>query len=202
VTQALSQHTCYPAAAPAPRSSGLVATIRNDLRCKARWLYEGDQPVAILRALLTDGTFAMIVYRLMQWARRARLVPLEIAFNKVNAILGNCIIGRGAEFGPGLVLIHATGVVINGRVRFGANARIEHQVTVGAERGASPVIGDDVFIGAGAKVIGAVMVGDGARIGANAVVVHDVPAHSTVVGIPARVVRCRRAPGAPIGGVE
>jgi serine O-acetyltransferase len=82
-------------------------------------------------------------------------------------------------------------VVINGSVRGGAGVKIEHQVTIGAEKRQSPQLGDDVFIGAGAKVIGPVRIGDGARVGANAVVVHDVPAHATVVGIPARVVRTR-----------
>ncbi|MBV8077149.1 MAG: hypothetical protein JO284_12160, partial [Planctomycetaceae bacterium] len=141
---------------------------------------------------------AMILYRLMQWSRRWRLAPLEILFNKLNAVCCNCIIGRGAEFGPGLVLIHSTGVVINGRVRGGSNVLIEHQVTIGAERRQNPVIGDDVFLGAGAKVLGPVSIGDGARIGANAVVVDDIPPHCTVVGIPARVVR-RRPPPSPAG---
>jgi serine O-acetyltransferase len=173
---------------------GIYALLRSDLRAKARWLYESDRPSAVLKTLLTDGTLAMILYRLMQGARRWRLVPLEMVFNKCNAVLCRCIIGRGAEFGPGLVLIHSDGVVINGGVRGGSNVYIEHQVTIGAERRQNPVIGNDVFIGAGAKVIGSVNVGDGARIGANAVVVHDVPAYSTVVGIPARVVRRREPP--------
>jgi serine O-acetyltransferase len=133
----------------------------------------------------------MILYRLMQWSRRWRLVPFEMLFNKCNAFFGQCIIGRGAEFGPGFVLIHSQGVVINGRVRGGANVFLEHQVTIGAERNVSPSLGNDVFVGAGAKIVGEVMVGDGARIGANAVVVDDVPPHTTVVGIPARVVRSR-----------
>jgi serine O-acetyltransferase len=112
-------------------------------------------------------------------------------FNRLNAICCNCVIGRGAEFGPGFVLIHATGVVINGRVRGGSNVYVEHQVTIGAERGESPVLGSDIFIGAGAKVIGPIAIGDGARIGANAVAVHDVPPYATAVGIPARVVKVR-----------
>ena len=58
-----------------------------------------------------------------------------------------------------------------------------------AERRQSPALGDDIFVGAGAKIIGAVHVGTGAKVGANAVMVRDVPAYSTVVGIPARVVR-------------
>jgi serine O-acetyltransferase len=171
----------------------LLSTIRSDLRRKALWCYESDSAKAILKTLLTDGTGAMIVYRLMQWSGKYHLVPLEMFFNKFNAIFSNCIIGRGAEFGPGFILIHATGVVINGSVRGGSNVSLEHQVTIGAERRQIPVIGNEVFIGAGAKIIGPVTVGDGARIGANAVVVHDVPAWSTAVGVPARVVS-RREP--------
>ena len=145
----------------------------------------------MLKALLTDGTAAMILYRLMQWSRGLRLSPLEMIFNKLNAIYCNCIIGRGADFGPGFVLIHSTGVVINGAVRGGSGIHIEHQVTIGAERRESPVIGDDVFIGAGAKIIGNVRIGDGARIGANAVVIDDVPENHTAVGVPARVINQR-----------
>jgi serine O-acetyltransferase len=166
--------------------------IVSDLRQKALWCYGNDRWPSVIKALLTDGTCAMVIYRLMQWSRRYHLKPLEMILNKVNAVCNRCIIGRGAEFGPGLVLIHALGVVINGRVQAGRNVLIEHQVTIGAERQQSPVIGNDVFIGAGAKIIGPVTVGDGARIGANAVVVHDVPAYATVVGIPARVVRQRQ----------
>jgi serine O-acetyltransferase len=173
---------------------GLVGTILADLRQKALWCYESDRWHAVLKVLLTDGTAAMILYRLMQWSRRYRLLPLEVIFNKLNVVCCNCIIGRGAEFGPGFVLIHSTGVVINGQVRGGARVHVEHQVTVGAERRQSPVLGDDVFLGAGAKVLGAVRIGEGARIGANAVVVQDLPPHCTAVGIPARVVRQRAQP--------
>lgn len=173
----------------------LFPTIATDLRRKALWLYESDRWTAVLKVLCTDGTLAMILYRLMQWSRRYRLIPLEMLFNKLNAVCSNCIIGRGAEFGPGFVLIHATGVVINGMVRGGSNAYIYHQVTIGADRKGAAVIGDNVFIGAGAKVIGPVTIGDGARIGANAVVLHDIPPHVTAVGIPARIVRSRSVDG-------
>jgi serine O-acetyltransferase len=169
----------------------LFADLRTDLRAKAAWLYESTSRRAILRTLLTDGTPAMVWYRLMQAARRWRLAPLEMLFNRINSACCGCVIGRGAEFGPGLVLVHANGVVINGAVRGGANVVIEHQVTIGAEKRQSPVIGDGVFLGAGAKVVGPVTIGAGAKVGANAVVVHDVPAGATVVGIPARVVTSR-----------
>lgn len=175
---------------------GLARLIVSDLRAKARWLYERDGTLTLCKTLLTDGTMAMIWYRLMQWSRRYRLVPLEMLFNKLNTMFCNCIIGRGAEFGPGLVFIHATGIVINGTVKAGNNLHLEHQVTIGAERREAPQLGNDIFIGAGAKILGSITIGDGAKVGANAVVVKDVPAHSTVVGIPAQVVRQREANGA------
>ena len=174
--------------------AGLFSLIASDLRAKSQWCYESTSWSAICKTLLTDGSAAMIWYRLMQWARRWRLVPLEMLFNKANAICCNCIIGRGAEFGPGLVLIHSTGIVINGQVKGGKGVHLEHQVTIGAERRASPVLGDQVFIGAGAKVIGDLSIGSHARIGANAVVLSDIPEYATAVGIPAKVVRIRRVP--------
>jgi len=173
-----------------------------DIRAKAQWCYGNTSRSAVLKTLLTDGTAAMIWYRLMQAARRWRLAPLEMVFGKLNAVCCNCIIGRGAEFGPSFVLIHSTGVVINGRVRGGSHVYLEHQVTIGAEQRQSPVIGDRVFVGAGAKIVGAVSIGDDCRIGANAVVVHDIPSGATAVGIPAKVIRMHGIPvtgaGAPV----
>jgi serine O-acetyltransferase len=162
--------------------------IQSDIGAKSRWLYESDDLRSQLKTLATDGTAAMVLYRLMQGSRRAHLPALEMLFNKLNTTLGGAIIGRGAEFGPGFVLIHAQGVVINGSVRGGADVKIEHQVTIGAEQRASPTLGDGVFVGTGAKIVGPVTIGDRARIGANAVVVHDVPPETTVVGVPAKPV--------------
>jgi len=167
----------------------VIRLLLSDLRAKAEWCYESRSWKAVLKVLLTDGTPAMIWYRFMQWARHWRLAPLEMLFNRMNTICCGCIIGRGAEFGPGFVLIHSIGVVINGNVRGGSGVKIEHQVTIGAEKRLSPILGNDVFIGAGAKIIGALTIGDGAKVGANAVVLEDVPTASTVVGIPAKVVR-------------
>jgi len=180
---------------PAAPRSGLLALMGSDLQAKALWCYGSERVADLFRVLLTDGTSAMLLYRLMQASARLRLAPLEMLFNRLNSVCCNCIIGRGADFGPRFVLIHATGVVINGGVQGGSGVHIEHQVTIGAEKREAPRLGNDVFIGAGAKIIGSVTVGDGARVGANAVVVHDVPAHTTVVGIPARVVRTRTSAG-------
>jgi serine O-acetyltransferase len=172
--------------------SRTLRLIASDLRHKASWVYESERPADLLKALLADGTPAMLLYRLMQACRRHRLAPLEMVFNRLNSMLCGCVIGRGAEFGPGFVLIHSNGVVINGGVRGGERVLLEHQVTIGAERRHSPVLGDRVFVGAGARILGGVTVGSGARVGANAVVVHDVQADTTVVGVPARPVERRK----------
>lgn len=173
--------------------ASLLTILKDDIRRKARWCYQSDGPRSIVKALCTDGTAAMVLYRLMQWSHRRGLWPLAMVFNKLNAVCCNCIIGRGADFGPGFVLVHSTGVVINGAVTGGSGIYLEHQVTIGAERLQSPTLGSNIFIGAGAKIIGSVHIGDEARIGANAVVLDDVPPNHTAVGIPARVAPRRDA---------
>jgi len=170
---------------------GFFRLIVSDIQAKAAWLYDSGSRRDVLKALFTDGTFAMIVYRLMQACQRLRLVPLAMVFNKLNAFFGRAIIGRNAQFGPGFVLIHSYGVVVNTGVRGGRNVMLEHQVTIGAEKNVSPVLGDNVFVGAGAKILGRVRIGSNVKIGANAVVVDDVPDGATAAGIPARVVSRR-----------
>mgnify|MGYP001388252499 CR=1 FL=1 len=168
---------------------GLFRTIHYDLTAKARWRYQSVSFRSLVKVMLADGTFAMLVYRLMQVSQQYRLSPFAMLFNKLNSILGGCIIGRGADFGEGFALLHSQGVVINSGVRGGRNVYLEHQVTIGADHAASPILGDDVYVGAGAKIIGPIRIGSRVRIGANAVVVHDVPDGCTVVGIPAKIVR-------------
>ena len=89
------------------------------------------------------------------------------------------------------MLIHSSGIFINASVRGGSDIKIEHQVTIGAERNVSPMLGDDIFIGAGAKIVGGLRIGSRVRIGANAVVLSDVPDGSTAVGVPARIIPFR-----------
>jgi serine O-acetyltransferase len=92
-----------------------------------------------------------------------------------------------ATAGPGIRLPHGgRGTVLHPTVRIGARATIYHQVTIGVrDDGPAATLGDDVYIGAGAKILGPVHLGNGCRVGANAVVVRDVPAGATAVGVPA-----------------
>ena len=166
--------------------------IRSDVMAKAKWVYGNVSRKSVLKAIFTDGTFAMLMFRLMEASQRRGLVPFAMLFNRLNTFFGRCVIGRGATFGPGFVLIHSYGVVINSSVRGGRNVKLEHLVTIGAEREESPVLGDDVFLGAGSKIVGGVTIGSNVKIGANAVVVNDIPDGSTAVGIPAKVVSGNR----------
>jgi serine O-acetyltransferase len=158
----------------------------DDFRAKRRLYSTNGQACSLLRAVLTDGTLAMVLYRAMRLAYRWRLVPLAILLQWMNKLLNQCLIGLKAEFDGGFVLIHPVGVIINSAVRGGRNVWIESGVVIGDNRGASPVLGSDVFVGSGAKVIGGVRIGDRTLIGANAVVTHDVPDDHRAFGIPAR----------------
>jgi serine O-acetyltransferase len=149
---------------------------------------------------LSDGSTAQILYRAMRFCQTHRLKLLAAVLYRLNAYVSHALIGRDAEFGPGLVILHTFGIVINSSVRAGRNLTLEHGVTIGAEKSLCPVLGDNVFIGAGAKVIGPVRIGNDVKIGANAVVTRDLPDGATAVGIPARVIKIygeRVLPGRP-----
>jgi serine O-acetyltransferase len=96
------------------------------------------------------------------------------------------------SIGSGFYIGHFGGIVVNERSVIGKNCNISHGVTLGeanrGERKGCPVIGDNVYIGPGAKIVGAVRIGNDVAIGANSVVTKDVPDHSVVVGIPGRVI--------------
>jgi serine O-acetyltransferase len=108
-------------------------------------------------------------------------------------IIDGAQIPAQAKIGPGLRLPHGgSGIIIHPQCTIGSNVTIYHQVTIGENEFSDdrlpPTIGNNVFIGAGAKIIGHVSIGDGAKIGSNAVVLRDVPANATAVGIPAKII--------------
>ena len=116
--------------------------------------------------LLTDGTAGHAALPTHAMVSRAGgCAPLEMIFNKLNAVCCNCIIGRGADFGPGFVLIHSTGVVINGYVKGGENVYLEHQVTIGAERRQAPGWATTSSSAPARRSSARSRIGDGARVG-------------------------------------
>lgn len=95
------------------------------------------------------------------------------------------------SIGGGLCVFHGYGVVINPFCKIGRNCIIFQDVTIGVAKPGegTPIIGDNVFIGCGAKVLGKIKIGDNVKIGAGAVVVKDVPSDVTVVGVPAKIIK-------------
>lgn len=137
---------------------------------------------------------ATLVYRLSHAAERAHIPGLPMFLMRYNQKHHALDIVPGVEIGGGLYMPHVAGTVIMA-TRIGRNCSIIHGATIGMRNEvAFPVIGDDVTIGAGARVLGGITLGDGAQVGANAVVITDVPAGYTAVGIPARLIPPRRAP--------
>jgi serine O-acetyltransferase len=160
----------------------------SDLRAKQALYSQYGQSCSLAKAVMADGTSANVLYRIQSTLAGWRLAPLALLPHWLNKVINGCVIGVHARFGPGFVLIHPVGVVINSSTIAGRNVWLESGVVIGDNRGRCPVLGDDIFVGSGAKIIGGVKLGNGARVGANAVVLHDVAAGSTVVGIPARPV--------------
>ena len=122
---------------------------------------------------------------------RARIPFFPGFIYRVMRVLLSCDIPYTVKIGHGTTFVHnGLGCVVNGDAVIGDNCRILQNVTIGGrgDNSGVPIIGNDVLIGAGACVLGGVKIGDGAKIGANAVVVKDVPSGSTAVGIPAKIV--------------
>lgn len=146
-------------------------------------------------ALCYPGLHAVAIHAVARFFWRRRLYLPGRLISHFGRFLTGIEIHPGAKLGRRFVIDHGMGVVIGETAEVGDDVYIYHQVTLGGistQPGKRhPTIGNNVIIGAGAKVLGAITVGDDARIGANAVVVGPVAAGSTVVGIPARPVEQR-----------
>lgn len=131
---------------------------------------------------------AMLWFRLGSWLHEKRVPLLPAMIQRRIYLRFGLELGVGQDIGGGLYIAHPVGTVIS-VARMGRNCSVIAAVTVGMRtEWGFPVIGDKVFIGAGARVLGAITVGNGAMVGANAVVLDDVPPRTTVVGMPARPV--------------
>lgn len=141
------------------------------------------------------GFHALLFYRFAHcmWKRGIPFLPR--ALSQLARFITGIEIHPGARIGSGLFIDHGMGVVIGETTEIGDNVTLFQGVTLGGtgkQRGKRhPTLGSNVVVGAGAKVLGPIRIGDYVKIGANAVVLQDVPDHSTVVGIPGRIVRIK-----------
>lgn len=142
-----------------------------------------------------QGFWVMVTYRFGRWRYRLRPRILRMPFSLIYKILYKITqVVTGVEFpcevevGKAFRIDHFGGIIISGYARFGNNCRIRNGVTVGitsVDCPGVPTFGNNVDIGAGAKILGDITIGDNVFIGANAVVLHDIPSNSIAVGVPA-----------------
>lgn len=178
----------------APRRSWW-SLVREDARC----VLERDPAARSLFEVWTiyPGVQAIALHRLAHalWQRGWRYGPRWISF--MSRWLTNVDIHPGARIGMRFFIDHGAGVVVGETAEIGNDVTIYHGVTLGGTSWSAgkrhPTLGNQVVVGAGAKILGPIVVGNRARIAANSVVIEEVPAGVTVVGIPGRVVAPRRA---------
>ena len=152
-----------------------------------------------LRAFSQEGLWGTVIYRLRHRLRSEPLVPgaplwraLLYPVAKFLKLLVGASLNPAGEIGSGFMLVHGGSVFLGGEMVMGSDCTVFHEVTIGPSGIRSkeyPVIGDRVTIFPGAKIIGGITVGDDAVIGANSVVIEDVPAGAVVAGNPGRVIR-------------
>jgi serine O-acetyltransferase len=169
-----------------------LLTLRDDVRAIFR-----NDPAArnLAEVLLYPGLHATLLHRVAHalWRRRVPFLPRFIS--QLSRFLTGIEIHPGARIGRGFFIDHGMGVVIGETSEIGDWVMLYQGVTLGGTGKQSgkrhPTLEDHVVIGVGAIVLGAITIGEGARVGGGAVVVKDVPPHSTAVGVPARVVAAR-----------
>lgn len=174
---------------------GLFALLREDVRC----VFGRDPAARTAWEVLTTypGVHAVMAHRVAHalWRRGWRYPARLVSF--IARVFSNVDIHPGARIGRRFFIDHGAGVVVGETAEIGDDVTLYHGVTLGGTTWnpgkRHPTLGDHVVVGAGAKILGAITIGSRVRVGANSVVVKNVPADRTVVGIPARVVR-RDAP--------
>jgi serine O-acetyltransferase len=172
----------------------MFETLRQDL---CRWVVPGQvadeatlTPLTVLRLFWQHMPVrATALFRLACWFKHRRIPFFPGFLQRLNYLLFGLEIPSGADIGGGLYIAHPIGTVIMPK-RIGRNCSIIASVTIGMRNEwAFPEIGDNVTIGAGARVLGGIRVGNDVTIGANAVVIRDVPDGATVVGVPGQVIK-------------
>jgi serine O-acetyltransferase len=192
----------------ARRVPGLLTRLMNDAVELARIAErrEGRSAVAatdhtpgaksVVRQVLTTDSFQLLaLWRLRERVRTLPLPGANHVLRRVMSAVYGLEVGNAVTLGYGVEFVHPVGIVIGGDAKVGNRVRFMGSNTVGtAKENGHPVIEDDVVVGAGARILGPVHIGARAVIGANAVVLEDVPADTVVVGIPARPAKPRRGP--------
>ena len=158
--------------------------------------YQARDPAARSKLeifLLYPGVHAILFHRVSHWLYRHGLFFLARLNSQIARHITGIEIHPGARIGRRFVIDHGMGIVIGETTEIGDDVLLYHGVTLGGtgkDQGKRhPTIGNGVMIACGAKVLGPFKVGDGARIASNAVVLSEIPAEATAVGVPARVVR-------------
>src|SRR5690349_14300855 len=145
------------------------------------------------------GFHAMLFHRLAHWLWKARVRWIARLVSNLSRWLTGIEIHPGATIGRRFFIDHGMGVVIGQTAEIGDDCTLYHGVTLGGTSWSPgkrhPTLGNNVVVGAGAKILGPILVGDGAKIGSNAVVVKAVPAGATAIGIPARLVDSQESQG-------
>lgn len=140
--------------------------------------------------LLYPCVHALIVYRISHFLYKHRVFLLARIISQLSRFFTGIEIHPGATIGKGLFIDHGMGVVIGETAEIGDDVVLYHGVTLGGtgkDTGKRhPTVKNNVLIGSGAKVLGPIVIGEGAKIGANAVVLRDVPPNATAVGSPAK----------------
>ncbi|MDD5216785.1 MAG: serine O-acetyltransferase [Candidatus Omnitrophica bacterium] len=151
-------------------------------------------PLGFLEVLfLYPGFHAVLLHRIAHFLHQLRVPFIPRLMSQIGRFLTGVEIHPGATIGPGFFIDHGMGVVIGETTEVGKNVTLYQDVTLGGtgiERGKRhPTLGDNVVVGAGAKVLGNIYLGNGVKVGAGSVVIRSVPDHCTVVGVPAEIVR-------------
>ena len=148
---------------------------------------------SILETILYPSFIAQLFHKVSSFLYKKKFYFLARLISEYAKKHTGIEIHPGAQIGKNLFIDHGMGVVIGETTIIGNNVTIFHSVTLGGRGNTKgkrhPTIKDNAFIGAGAKILGNITIGTNAKIGANAVVLHDVPDNTTVVGIPAKIVK-------------
>jgi serine O-acetyltransferase len=175
----------------------MFASLRDHIRAIQREDPAAKNELEVL--LCYAGLHAVLAHRISHWFYQHNRFVLARLISQIARFVTGIEIHPGAKIGQRLFIDHGMGVVIGETAELGDDILLYQGVTLGGtgnECGKRhPTIGNGVVVGAGAKILGNITIGDHSKVGAGSVVVHSVPADSTVVGIPGRLVRSRTAVG-------